>query len=188
MNLKDLEQWTADYGEGWALSHVQRILKLVGRIDGGIQYDHEALAYAVYLHDWGAFAHFRRAGVDHGLRSRQVAEQEILPHTALTPAQKTIVLDAVEYHDYRCVLPVWSQEAVLLREADFLDFLGTIGIVREFSWSANQLRSAYERLLTRRAALRERFSIPAAQQIAAQRLERMEKVMEWLNEESMGSL
>ena len=188
MNLNEIAHLTAEYGDGWGLPHVQRLLKLVERIDSGISYDHEALAYAVYLHDWGAFTHFRRAGVDHGLRSRQIVEEEILPHTALTTAQKKIVLDAIEYHDYRCVLPAWTQEAVLLREADFLDFLGVIGFAREFAWSTNQMQAAEERILTRREALRERFTLPAAQQIAAERLDRMEKVLAWLQEESLGSL
>jgi uncharacterized protein len=188
MNLNDLAHLTAEYGEGWALPHVQRLLKLVERIDAGIAYDHEALAYAVYLHDWGALTRFRRAGVDHALRSRQVAEEEILPHTILTAVQKTLVLDAIEFHDYRCVLPVWTNEAVLLREADFLDFLGTVGFAREMAWSANQMQAAYERIVTRRDALRDRFSIPAAQAIARQRLERLDQILAWLHEEGLGSL
>ena len=140
MELIDLERMTDEFGEGWAGSHVRRLFQLIGRIDAGLDYDREALAYAVWLHDWGAFSRYYRAGIDHGLRSRQVAEADILPQTGLTEAQKKIILDAIEYHDYRCVLPAWSQEAVLLREADFLDFLGAIGVVREFAWGPNQLR------------------------------------------------
>ena len=43
------------------------------------------------------------------------------------------------------------------QEETLLDFLGTIGIVREFAWSAHQMQTAYERILTRREALRERL-------------------------------
>ncbi len=188
MDIQTITHLTEEYGAGWALPHAQRVLKLVAQIDAGLEYDREALTYAVYLHDWGAFPRFRRNGVDHGLRSRQVAEQEILPHTALTPAQQRLVLDAIEYHDYRCVLPVWTQEAILLREADFLDFLGAIGVAREFAWGSSSMQAAYERILTRRDLLRERFTIPAAQKIAALRLERMETLLAWLKEESLGSL
>lgn len=188
MQIDEIAQLTAEYGEGWALPHAQRVLKLVAQIDAGLEYDHEALAYAVYLHDWGAFTRFRRAGVDHGLRSRQVAEAEILPHTALTAEQKNLILDAIEYHDYRCTLPVWTQEAILLREADFLDFLGALGVAREFAWGSASMQAAYDRIVIRRDMLRERFTIPAAQRLAAERLARMDQVLAWLKEESLGSL
>jgi uncharacterized protein len=188
MDLQDLERMTADYGEHWALPHVRRVLCLVSKIDQGIAYDHEALTYAVYLHDWGAFAHFRRAGVDHALRSRQVAESEILPQTNLNPAQKKIILEAIEYHDYRNVLQVWTQEAILLREADFLDFLGAIGVAREIAWDPAHLSKALERLVMRRDSIKGHFSIPAAQQIAQERLQRMDQVLAWIKEESFGEL
>jgi uncharacterized protein len=188
MDLRDLEQMTAEYGEGWALPHVHRLLKLIGRIDAGLTYDKEALTYAVYLHDWGAFSRFCRSGIDHAQRSRQIAESEVLPQTSLNATQKEIILDSIEFHDYRCVLPVWTQEAVLLREADFLDFLGAIGVAREFSWQPNQLRKAYDRLFTRRDEICHRFTIPAAQQIAAERVERMNAILEWIREDSMGEL
>jgi hypothetical protein len=188
MNLDDVERMTGEYGEGWALPHCHRLLKLIDRIGAGLTYDQEMLAYAVYLHDWGAFPRFYRSGVDHGLRSRQVAEEEILPNISLTAAQKAIMLDAIEYHDYRCVLPVWSQEGILLREADFLDFLGAIGVVREFAWGPNNLRRAYQRILARRDGIRGHFTLPIAQQMAEERLERMAKILAWIQEEGLGEL
>ncbi len=179
---------TGEYGEGWGLAHVRRVLKLIGRIDAGVVYDREAMAYAVYLHDWGAFNHFYRAGVEHALRSKEVAEAEILPHTSLTAFQKALILDVIEYHDYRCVLPVWSMEALLLREADFLDFLGAIGVAREFAWGPRNLRIVLERIIARRDGIRGRFSFPSAQRIADERLDRMEKILNWIHEESLGEL
>ena len=179
---------TDEYGEGWAGPHVRRLFQLIDRIDAGLTYDREALAYAVWLHDWGAFPRFYRAGIDHGLRSRQVAESDILSQTELTAGQKKIILDAIEYHDYRCVLPAWSQEAVLLREADFLDFLGAIGVVRDFAWGPNQLKKVVRRIHSRREGIRGKFSIPAAQVLAEERLARMENILEWIDEESFGEL
>ena len=188
MDINDLQRMTDEYGEGWAGPHVRRLFKLIDLIDSGIIYDREALAYAVWLHDWGAFPRFYRSGVDHGLRSRQVAETEILPHIEVTEQQKTIILDAIEYHDYRCVLPAGSPEALLLREADFLDFLGAIGTVREFAWGPNQLKKIITRIKSRRDGIRGRFTIPAAQAIAEKRLARMDQILEWVAEESLGEL
>jgi HD superfamily phosphodiesterase len=188
MNLQDVERMTGEYGEGWALPHSHRLLKLIDRIGAGLSYDQELLAYAVYLHDWGAFPRFHRAGVDHGLRSRQVAEEEILPNINLTAAQKGILLDAIQCHDYRCVLAVWSQEGILLREADFLDFLGAIGIAREFAWGPNNLRQAYQRILARRDGIRGHFTLPIARQMAEERLDRMGKILAWIQDEGLGEL
>ena len=188
MDINDLERMTEEFGEGWAGPHVRRLFKLIDRIAAGLTYDREALCYAVWLHDWGAFPRFYRSGVDHGLRSRQVAETEILPQIQITAQQKKIILDAIEYHDYRCVLPAGSQEAVLLREADFLDFLGAIGVAREFGWGPNQIKKVIARIKSRRDGIRGRFTIRAAQAIAEERLDRMEKILEWIDEESLGEL
>ncbi len=188
MDISDLQSMTDEFGEGWAGAHVRRLFKLIDRIDTGLSYDREALAYAVWLHDWGAFPRFRQTGVEHGLRSRQVAEAEIMPYVHISVPQKKIVLDAIEVHDYRCVQPAGSQESVLLREADFLDFLGAIGVAREFAWGPNQLRKGVTRIQSRRDGIRGRFTIPAAQAIAEERLTRMEKILEWIDQESFGEL
>ena len=188
MNLQDLERMTGEYGEGWALQHIHRLFKLIERIAADMDYDHEALSYAVYLHDWGAFPRFYRAGTDHALRSKEVAENEVLPHTSLTSTQKQIVIEAIETHDYRYMLPVCSSEGLLLREADGLEFLGAIGTAREFAWGPNNLRKPYDRILARREGIRGRFTLPAAQQIADERLARMTTILNWINEESFGEL
>jgi hypothetical protein len=44
--------------------------------------------------------------------------------------QKDILLETIELHDYRDMRPTQSNEALLLREADMLEFLGLIGMAR----------------------------------------------------------
>jgi len=188
MDLDDIQKLTVEYGEGWADPHVQRVLHLISLIDQGLSYDPQALAYAVYLHDWGAFPRYRQPGVDHALRSRQVAEAEILPQTELSPAECGLVLHAIERHDYRDPRPAETTEALLLREADFLDFLGAIGVAREFAWGPNDLKICCERILSRKETLQERFTLPAAQAIAARRLAEMAHFLKLLEEESFGHL
>jgi len=120
LTLADLETLIVTHGEGWALAHVHRILRLVEDIGADLTYDAHALTVAAYLHDWGAFPRYGQPTAEHALRSRQVAEAEILPRMDLTPAQVALILDAIELHDYRDPRPVASTEALLLREADFL--------------------------------------------------------------------
>jgi uncharacterized protein len=188
MDLSDIEQMTIQYGEGWGFVHVRRVLVLIDLIGADIPHDPEALRLAVYLHDWGAFPKFYQPGTDHAQRSKQIAEKEILPTMNLTKPSIEIILEAIELHDYRNPQPTRSSEAHLLREADSLDFLGIIGIAREFAWGPNNLQRCYERSLCRMERIKEQLTIPAAQTIAAQRLTRMKAALEFLAEESFGFL
>ena len=188
LTLQTIEAMTRTDGEGWGQAHARRVLALAERIRGDLRYDHEAFAYAVMLHDWGAFPRYRLPGVDHALRSRQVAEWEILPQTTLSEDQRMLVLDAIELHDYRDTRPVATPEALLLREADFLDFLGVIGIAREFAWGPNDLPRCYERIVARRDALRGRFTLPRAQAIAEQRFATMQATLDLLVDEALEEL
>jgi HD superfamily phosphodiesterase len=188
LTLTDLEAMTQTNGEGWALSHVHRVRCLAELIGVDLCYDQHALAIAIYLHDWGAFPCYRQVGVEHAVRSREVVEVDILPQMDLTPEQVILILDAIERHDYRDSRPVTSTEALLLREADFLDFLGALGFARVFAWGPNDLAGCYRRMLSLRDALRDRFSLPRAQELAEERLARLAQCLDWLEEESLGYL
>jgi len=126
----------------------------------------------------------QQPGIDHALRSRQVAESLILPRMDLPETAVAIILETIEYHDYRDFRPVTSTEAVLLREADFLDFLGIIGLVREYGRGPKDVNSACRVVLKRRELIQDRFTLPIAQQMAQTRLARLEKCLAWLQEES----
>ena len=188
LTLQAIEAMTRTDGEGWGDAHARRVLRLGETVGAGLAYDGAAFAYAVMLHDWGAFPRYRQPGVDHALRSRQVAEASILPQTALSDSQRTLVLDAIELHDYRDARPVTTAEALLLREADFLDFLGVIGMAREFAWGPNDLPRCYDRIVARRDALRGRFTLPKAQALAAQRFATLQATLDLLIAEAMGEL
>ena len=188
LTLADLEAMTEGSGEAWALPHVRRVRRLAEIIGAGLDYDAHTFAVAATLHDWGAFPCYRLPGVDHGLRSAQIARAEILPRMALTPLQVEHILEAIELHDYRDPRPPSCPEALILREADFLDFLGVIGLAREFAWGPNNLGVCARRLVARRDALRDRFTLPRAREMAAERLARLEQCLVWLEEESLGWL
>ncbi len=188
LTLTDLETMTLAAGESWALAHVHRILRLAEDIGADLTYEAHAFTVAVYLHDWGAFPRYGQPTAEHALRSRQVAEAEVLPRMDLTAAQVALILEAIELHDYRDPRPVSSTEALLLREADFLDFLGAVGFARGFASGPKDLAMCYRRILSRRDALRDRFTLPRTQEIAAERLARIAQCLSWLEEESFGYL
>jgi HD superfamily phosphodiesterase len=186
--LDDIIQMTLDVGEDWAVSHARRLIELVKQIGVDIPYDSHVMELAVYMHDWGAFPRYIQKNVEHAVRSRQVVEAEILQCLGLTPTQKEVLLEAIELHDYRDMRLMKSNEALLLREADMLEFLGMIGMAREFARGPRNVGTCYKRILSRRTGIQGRFTIPRAQEIAQIRFERMEKSLQWLNEESFGIL
>ena len=69
-----------------------------------------------------------------------------------------------------------------------LEFLGMIGIARDFARGPRNVESCYKRILSRRDVIQCRFTLPRAQEIARIRMERMEQCFDWLNEESFGIL
>ena len=186
--LDDIIQMTLAAGEDWAVAHAERLLRLIEQIGADIPYDEDVIELALYLHDWGAFPCYIQKDVEHAVRSRQIVEAAILPQLELTSAQKDILLEAIELHDYRDTRVPKSNEALLLREADMLEFLGMIGMAREFARGPKNVETCYKRILSRQYGIQGRFTLPCAQQIAKVRLERMETSLQWLHEESFDIL
>ena len=188
LTLDDIIQMTLQAGENWAVAHAKRLLELIKQIGADLPYDSRVLTLATYMHDWGAFPCYIQKGVEHAIRSRQVVEAEILPRLDLTSMQKEVLLETIELHDYRDVRQAASNEALLLREADMLEFLGVIGMARDFARGPRNLQACYRRIMDRRYGIEGRFTIPRAQKIAQIRLERMGQSLQWLYEESFGVL
>lgn len=188
LTLDDILQMTLDVGEDWAVAHAKRLIELVKQIGVDMPYDAHVMELATYMHDWGAFPKYIQKDVEHAVRSRQVVESDILPHLPLTADQKDVLLETIELHDYRDLRPTKSNEALLLREADMLEFLGMIGMAREFARGPKNVETCYKRILSRRNGIQNRFTLPRAQEIARVRLERMEICLGWLVEESFGAM
>lgn len=188
LTLTDVDCMTAEYGEGWGYAHVRRVLRLAEIICVDVPHNPEVLTWAVYLHDWGAFKRYVQNDIPHALRSRQIVETEILPRATFSEDQQHRLIEAIEKHDYRDQRPVDSSEALLLREADWLDMLGAIGVVREFAWGPNNLRVCYDRVVQHRDAVKDRFTLPTAQIIAIQRIDEMNNVLRQISDDGFGFL
>lgn len=188
LTLDDIIHMTYEAGDNWAVAHAKRLLELIKQIGVDLPYDFQIMELAAYLHDWGAFPKYIQKDVEHALRSRQVVEREILPYLDLADEQKAILLETIELHDYRDPRPPQSKEALLLREADMLEFLGMIGMAREFARGPKNVETCYKRILSRRYGIQGRFTLPRAREIGQVRLERMEQSLQWLIEEGFGAL
>jgi HD superfamily phosphodiesterase len=188
LTTNDIIQMTQQVGDNWAVAHAKRLIELIKQISEQHQYDSHVIELAAYMHDWGAFPSYAQKGVEHAIRSRQVVKTDILPRLDLVSEKKELLLETIELHDYRDMRPTQSNEALLLREADMLEFLGIIGMARDFCRGPRNVETCYKRILGRQVDIRDRFTLPRAQEIAQVRLECMDRCLRWLEQESFGVL
>lgn len=184
-----IENLTLEYGGSWIYNHVQRLLNTIKIIGEGIDYNEEAIWYAAHLHDIGAFAPYNPEKIElgHEIRSRQAAEI-ILADSNLDSKTKDIIFEAIENHDYRSENKSKYIEAVLLREADFLDFIGTIGIAREFARGPKDVKECCNMIFARRDGVIDKFTLPKAKELTKIRLAKMDEFFKTLQQESFGFL
>jgi len=182
VELEKIRESTLEYCGEWTLNHADRLLKLVEIIAEDQKYDHRLVWIAAHMHDWGAYEPFAEAGKDHALRSREVAV-DILRQTDLSAEDQRIVLDAIGEHGGAGECS--SMESKLLREADYLDFLGIIGIARDFAKGPKNLQKCVA-AVKKRMKLFDQLTLPKAIEIGRERLAEMNHFLERLESESFG--
>ena len=179
----EIVRLTEEYGGEWGINHTRRLLNLISIITEGRKYNADVVWIATHLHDWGAYAQWAQPGVDHAIRSRQVAESFLgergLPENVLRP-----VLECIEHHHGGD--PERSVEAILLSDAYGLDFLGVVGVLRDFSKKPRDLRAGYETAKKRREAVPKKLCLEKSRQIVAKRIEEMDVVFASFERDSFG--
>lgn len=115
----------------WGLTHSERNLQnaLALAARERLAVDRDVLFAAAYLHDLGGMPAFEKEGVDHAVRSAELARPLLAGWgfpMAKAPAVEAVILGHVYYGK---VAPT-SDEARVFHDADLLDFLGAMGIVR----------------------------------------------------------
>jgi uncharacterized protein len=183
IDCDELVRLTEEYGGAWGINHTRRLLQLIAIIGEGQSYNADALWVAAHLHDWGGYAKWAQAGVDHALRSRQVAEA-FLAERDYAPDEAKLILDCTEFHhaenSARCL------EVQLLSDADALDFLGVVGVLRDVSKNARDLRQAYDISRKRRAKLPGMLCLAKSKEIAIQRLADMDDLFAKFEADTFG--
>ena len=165
----------------WGINHCQRVFHMVPEIAGTHVFDEELVFIAAMLHDLGSYPGYALGNMDHALRSKGLASSYL---TELKyPRQKIpFILEAIESHMFYCE-PGRSIEAILLRDADILDLLGNIGLMRLFSlvglddWASTP-EEALERAKAFAEALPGKIQTRLGKRIAVRR---REETMRFLN-------
>lgn len=166
---------TEKYGGQWGINHIRRLLHLIAIIGEGQEYDEDVVWVAAHLHDWGAYPHWQRAGVDHVVRSKEVSEAFLKEHNYPETFSARVLECIALHHDYAVSK---SLEALLLSDADGLDFLGVVGVLRDISKNPRNLRQGYEISRQRRNSIPEQLVLERSQEIALIRSKQMDELYE----------
>lgn len=113
--------------------HQPRLYALTQRIGAGLEYDEDVVFAAVWLHDVGVFVGHRPedpaelAGWDMIAYAVEVVPG-LLAGFGFPAGKIHAVLDCIRTHQPQ--FQPWSIEAMILRDADILEQLGAVGILR----------------------------------------------------------
>ncbi len=181
---EEIARLTEEYGGAWGVCHTRRLLHLIEIIGAGLDYDRDVVWLAAHLHDWGGYAPWAQEGVDHAVRSRQVAEAYLAEH-GFPQATSGRVLDCVAFHHQAGAdRPI---EALLLRDADALDFLGVVGVLRDFSKNPKDMRKACETARKRREKLPGILCLEKSRSLAAERVAQMDELLASFERDTWGN-
>ncbi len=173
-------------------SHQPRLYQLAKQVGEGKAFDDDILYAAAWMHDIGVFLGRRPADPAELAKWDNVAYAvRVVPEILQTlgfPSSKTAaVAEAIRTH-----LPSGrptSIEGVLLRDADILEQLGAVGIVRMISKVGRDSRypTHDEAIRVLREAARDlpaRLELPLARRMAEQRIALMSAFFDELDAES----
>ena len=170
----EIARLTEEYCGVWGMNHTRRLLKLVEKLAGDKPYDHEVLWVAAHLHDWGDYKPWAEPGVDHVERSVEVADPLLAGYGCSEPVRSHI-LECIAHHASPGTDRGISREAMLLHDADVLDFLGAVGVLRDFSKNPRDLRAGYKAVSKRRTELPQTLFLPESAELALSRLREMDE-------------
>ncbi len=179
----EIARLTEEYGGKWGVNHTQRLLQLVSLIDEGQKYDPEVVWIAAYLHDWGAYPEWAQEGVDHAARSAEIAGP-FLRDRGLPENEINLIVECIATHHSGA--PDRSIEAILLSDADGLDFLGVVGIMRDFAKKPKDMRNAYEAARKRQRDVPKKLCLETTKKIGAERAREMDEILARFESETFG--
>ncbi len=191
LNLETARQWYPASDPVHGFDHIERVYRTAERLAQAEGADVEIVRAAALLHD---IEGSHPAGENRGGHHHQSAEiaAEILRNEGWTEERIAAVQHCIRAHRYRDQSePPATIEARVLFDADKLDVLGAIGVVRVLGYAQQagqpayappsarflesgekepgEPHSAYHEFLFKLRRVRERLFTPTARRIAAER-------------------
>jgi len=190
MTINEIERFVkvalARESTGHDFGHIKRVYNLVLRIaKGESKADLEVLKVAALLHDLAYTKGFFSG--EHGVVSAKLAKP-FLKKSGLPASKQKKVIQAIKLHNY------WFHkskndpiETKILRDADRLEIIGYVGIVREILYCANSQKPVTEGL-KELLKLNDEFETKTGKKLAASRLKIVKNFIINLEKESGISL
>lgn len=173
----------------WGWQHSERNYQLALRLaqGDGLKVDTDVLFAASFLHDMAAFPPYEKKGMEHGERAAQTSEAVL--RSAGFPMQKYAAVAAAERGHMYYSDPGNIPEAIVLHDADSLDFLGTIGEARMIALtgeSAPDFGPAVKALRKFLTDIPPKLITKTAKAIGAQRVAELQRELDELQSETFG--
>jgi uncharacterized protein len=178
----------------WGIAHSERDYQVTKALAQKETFalDEDVLFAAAFLHDIGGLAGFEKEGVDHAVRSVEVVEP-LLPKWGFPmtkwPQVKEMILGHVYYGPAPSSLP-----AQAFRDADVIDFLGSMGVARilaittEAGHASPVLKPLVDTLKSFANSMPGKCSLKACAEMAAPRKIEMQRFLNELDAESFSGL
>jgi uncharacterized protein len=170
----------------WGWTHSERDYRLAREIAAaeGLRVDDDILFAAAFVHDIGAIGDFQKEGVDHAVRSAELAGP-LLRQFGFPEQKIAAVREAILGHMYDRN-PGGSTESVLLHDADALDFLGAVGVARRLSvtGTASDYAGGVARIAEFADKLPGRLVSATAKRMAVSRVAEMRQFLKQLGDQT----
>jgi uncharacterized protein len=171
----------------WGWQHCERNYQVAMRLakGDGLKVDPDVLFAASFLHDMAAFPPYAKGGVEHGDRAAQTSEAVL--RDAGFPMSKFAAVQAAERGHMYYSNPGVEPEAIVLHDADSLDFLGSIGAARMIALTGEKAHDFGAALTALRSLLHDvptRLLTKTGRRIGAQRAAELQRFLDDVHTES----
>jgi uncharacterized protein len=172
--------------------HQPRLYAMASRIGEGTDYDDDVLFAAAWMHDLGVFEGHRPADAEQLARWNHVPHaiakcRERLPGWGFPAEKVEAVAEAIRTHQPHDE-PV-TAEAILLRDADILEQLGAVGVLRMIVKVGRDTRyptysDAVPVLWRALVRLPEQIRLPRTRQLAQPKIAALKALLEAIETEA----
>lgn len=176
--------------------HQPRLYALTCRIGADLEYDSDIVYAAAWLHDLGVFLGHRPADPEalacwDNVRYAIAESPAILDSVGFPHAKIPAVLESIRTH--QAAAEPLSIEAAILRDADILEQLGAVGILRAVCKIGRDTRYAtftgvLPVLRSALATLPAKLKLASSQDLARERVTLLESFLNGVDSEAGGAL
>jgi len=174
----------------WGYSHAERNYHQTLKIAEleKVKIDQDVLFAASFLHDIGGLPQYEVEGVDHGVRSAEIAIP-LLKKIGFPEEKLEAVRSMIIHHIYYGPKPADHADQAF-RDADMLDFLGPIGVARLISATSElgkypSIKNAVDSILQLQKDLPQQFSFDTSKIEAEKRIQEAAPFLNDLNRLSL---